>query len=201
MLEYSPEQLDMIKEISNIALGNSATSLSELLKCQINMSIPNVNIESISNFMSEVDDIEVIGKILIVKGDLEGSVLLLFDINTAKKIVSGVASGKSMYQDELDDVRVSFIDELCNIVCSTYIRNLADYLDIRLDIESSTLLYDNLTAILSYTFLEEEQFFDEIINIHTDFKYELESEIKNVYFYFVPRKGNLNKIFNGKSQF
>ncbi|EIA25021.1 Putative chemotaxis protein, partial [Candidatus Arthromitus sp. SFB-3] len=46
MLEYSEEQLDMMKEISNIALGNSATSLSNLLNARINMSIPNVHIES-----------------------------------------------------------------------------------------------------------------------------------------------------------
>ena len=82
MLEYSEEQLDMMKEISNIALGNSATSLSNLLNARINMSIPNVHIESISDFIEEIDDVEVIGKILILKGDIEGSVLLLFDIDT-----------------------------------------------------------------------------------------------------------------------
>ncbi|BAK81033.1 chemotaxis protein CheC [Candidatus Arthromitus sp. SFB-rat-Yit] len=201
MLEYSEEQLDMMKEVSNIALGNSATSLSELLNTRITMTIPNVHIESISDFMDEVDDIEVIGKILILKGDIEGSVLLLFDINTAKNIVKDIASGQLMFQDELDDVRISFIEEVCNIVCSTYIRNIADYFNLRIEIESSSLLYDNLTAILSYTLMEEEQFYDEILNINTDFKYELETEMMNVYFYFVPRKGNLNKIFKSKSQF
>jgi len=76
MLEYSEEQLDMMKEVSNIALGNSATSLSELLNTRITMTIPNVHIESISEFMDEVDDIEVIGKILILKGDIEGLSLI-----------------------------------------------------------------------------------------------------------------------------
>ena len=84
MLEYSEEQLDMMKEISNIALGNSATSLSNLLNARINMSIPNVHIESISDFIEEIDDVEVIGKILILKGDIEGSVLLLFDIKIGR---------------------------------------------------------------------------------------------------------------------
>ena len=125
MLEYSEEQLDMMKEISNIALGNSATSLSNLLNARINMSIPNVHIESISDFIEEIDDVEVIGKILILKGDIEGSVLLLFDINTAKKIVKDIASGQLLFQDELDDIRISFIEEVCNIVGSTYIRNVA----------------------------------------------------------------------------
>lgn len=201
MLEYSLDQLDQIKEISNMALGNSATSLSELLDSRINMSIPNINIESIRDFMDKVDDIEVIGKILIVKGDIEGSILLLFDIGTAKKIVNNFLSPRPLERDELDDIRVSFIEEVCNIVGSTFIRNIADFLDIRLEIEDSTLLYDNIAAILSYTFMEEEQFYDEIINIQTDFKYELDSKMMNVYFYFVPRKGDLNKILNSKNEF
>ncbi len=194
MLEYSLEQLDQIREISNIGLGNSATSLSELLKSKINMSVPSVNIESISSFMDKVRDIEVIGKILIIKGDIEGSILLVFDIDTAKRIVSDFSSERSIIGEELDEIKISFIEEICNIVGSTYIRSIADYLDLKLDIENSSLLYDNLAAILSYTFVEEEQFYDEIINIHTDFKYELDSNFMNVYFYFVPRKGNLNKI-------
>lgn len=199
MLEYSLDELDRIKEISNMALGNSATSLSELLNSRISMSIPNINIESIKDFMDKVNDIEVIGKILILKGDIEGSILLLFDIDTAKKIVSNFLSPKPLDQDELDDIKISFIEEVCNIVGSTYIRNIADFLDIRLEIENSSLLYDNMAAILSYTFVEEEQFCGEIINIQTDFKYELDSKPMNVYFYFVPRKGNLNEILSSKN--
>lgn len=195
MLEYSSDQLDVIKEVSNIALGNSATSLSELLNARISMSVPNINIESIGNFISSIDETEVIGKILILKGQIEGSILILFDIDTAKKIVSNIGQGKLLSQDKLDDIRVSFIEEVCNIVGSTYIRNIADYLNIKIEIENSSLLYDELTAILSYTFMEEEQFYSEIINIQTDFKYELNSECMNVYFYFVPRKGNIDKIF------
>lgn len=195
MLEYSSEQLDVIKEVSNIALGNSATSLSELLNARISMSVPNINIESIGDFISSIDETEVIGKILILKGQIEGSILILFDIDTAKKIVSNIGQGKLLSQDKLDDIRVSFIEEVCNIVGSTYIRNIADYLNIKIEIENSSLLYDELTAILSYTFMEEEQFYSEIINIQTDFKYELNSECMNVYFYFVPRKGNIDKIF------
>ena len=117
-------------------------------------------------------------------------------IDTAKKIVSNIGQGKLLSQDKLDDIKVSFIEEVCNIVGSTYIRNIADYLNIKIEIENSSLLYDELTAILSYTLMEEEQFYSEVINIQTDFKYEFNSEFMNVYFYFVPRKGNIDKIFN-----
>ena len=123
MLEYSSDQLDIIKEVSNIALGNSATSLSELLNARISMSVPNINIESIGDFISSINETEVIGKILILKGQIEGSILILFDIDTAKKIVSNIGQGKLLSQDKLDDIKVSFIEEVCNIVGSTYIRN------------------------------------------------------------------------------
>lgn len=199
MSDYSTKQLDIIKEISNIALGDSATSLSSLLKCKIGMSVPNVNIEPINKFISNIDDSEVIGKILLLKGDIEGSILLLFNIDTAKKMVEDIVLDKSLTKDESDNMKISFIEEVCNIVCSTYIRNIADYLNINLEIEGGRLLYDNLTAILSYTLMEEEQFYEDVINIQTDFKYELNSEEMKVYFYFVPRKGNIDdKIFNIK---
>ena len=198
MLDYSIEQLDAIKEISNIALGDSATSLSELLNSKISMSVPNVNIEPINKFINSINDVEVIGKILLLNGEIEGSILLLFNIETAKKIVKNIVPNQLLTKDDLDDMKISFIEEVCNIVGSTYIRNIADYLNLNVEIENSSLLYDNLTAILSYTFMEEEQFYNEIINIQTDFKYELDFEEMNVYFYFVPRKGNMNKIFNIK---
>lgn len=196
MLEYSSDQLDIIKEVSNMALGNSATSLSELLNARISMSVPSINIESIGAFISSINETEVIGKILILKGQIEGSILILFDIDTAKKIVSNIGEGKLLSQDKLDDIKVSFIEEVCNIVGSTYIRNIADYLNVKIEIENSSLLYDEITAILSYTLMEEEQFYSEVINIQTDFKYEFNSELMNLYFYFVPRKGNIDKIFN-----
>ncbi len=196
MLNYSVEQLDMIREISNIALGNSATSLYKLLNARISMSVPSINIEPIGDFIGNIKETEVIGKILMLKGDFEGSVLVLFEIDTAKRIVSNVAEGKYLPQDELDDIKVSFIEEVCNIVGSTYVRHMADYLNVKIEIENSSLLYDNLTAILSYIFMEEEQFYDEIINIQTDFKYELDSKEMDVYFYFIPRKGKINKLFN-----
>lgn len=196
MLDYSAEQLDMIREISNIALGNSATSLYKLLNAKISMSVPSINIEPISDFIGSIKETEVIGKILMLKGDFEGSVLVLFEIDTAKRIVSNVAEGKYLPQDELDDIKVSFIEEVCNIVGSTYVRHMADYLNLKIEIENSSLLYDNLTAILSYIFMEEEQFYDEIVNIQTDFKYEVYSKEMDVYFYFIPRKGKINKLFN-----
>lgn len=204
MFDYSLERLDIIKELSNIALGNSATSLSELLNADINMSVPDINIESISDFINGIDNIEVIGKIMIITGDIEGSILILFGIDTAKKIIDNskiLSKNELLSRDELDDLKISFIDEICNIVGSTYIRNIADFLDFDIEIENSTLLYDDLIAILSYTFMEEEQFYDNIFNIQTDFKYELNSECMNVYFYFVPRRGNIDKIFNKKSKF
>lgn len=196
MLDYSAEQLDMIREISNIALGNSATSLYKLLNAKISMSVPSINIEPISDFIGSIKETEVIGKILMLKGDFEGSVLVLFEIDTAKRIVSNVAEGKYLPQDELDDIKVSFIEEVCNIVGSTYVMHMADYLNLKIEIENSSLLYDNLTAILSYIFMEEEQFYDEIVNIQTDFKYEVYSKEMDVYFYFIPRKGKINKLFN-----
>ncbi len=105
-----------------------------------------------------------------------------------KKMVKDIASGQLLFQDELDDIRISFIEEVCNIVGSTYIRNVADCLNLRIEIESSSLLYDSLTAILSYTLMEEEQFYDEILNINTDFKYELDTEMMNVYFTLFPER-------------
>lgn len=204
MFDYSFERLDVIKELSNIALGNSATSLSELLNANISMSVPDINIESIGDFINGLDNIEVIGKIMIVRGDIEGSILILFGVDTAKKIINNsklLPNNKILSQNEFDDLKISFIDEVCNIVGSTYIRNIADFLNLNVEIENSTLLYDDLIAILSHTFMEEEQFNNNIFNIQTDFKYEVNSECMNVYFYFVPRKGNIDKIFDKKSKF
>jgi len=38
--EMSPMDLDALKEISNIGMGNALTSLSQLVNQKINMSVP-----------------------------------------------------------------------------------------------------------------------------------------------------------------
>ena len=40
---YNSIQLDALREVSNIGVGNAATALSTLLGTKIDMSVPSVN--------------------------------------------------------------------------------------------------------------------------------------------------------------
>ena len=46
--ELNEIHLDVLREIGNIGAGNAATSLSQMLNAEVNMSVPKVRILDIS---------------------------------------------------------------------------------------------------------------------------------------------------------
>ena len=58
---FSSMQLDALREVSNIGVGNAATSLSTLLGTKIDMSVPSVNMVELSSIINESGENAVLG--------------------------------------------------------------------------------------------------------------------------------------------
>ncbi|MGP1407462.1 chemotaxis protein CheC, partial [Selenomonas sp.] len=44
IIDLSPVQLDVLREIGNVGAGNSATALSQLINRRIDMNVPKVSV-------------------------------------------------------------------------------------------------------------------------------------------------------------
>ena len=88
MINMNSVHTDALREIINIASGNAATALSQILKKRIDMDIPVVEVrkfQDVVDRLGEADEV-VMATLLKVLGDVSGSVLLVVKEKNAKQI-------------------------------------------------------------------------------------------------------------------
>ena len=78
--------LDVLKEIGNIGAGNATTAIANMLGMKIDMNVPNVKLMEVSKLGTAVgaEDETIVGIFLEVMNDIEGSMMFLVDIPSAR---------------------------------------------------------------------------------------------------------------------
>lgn len=196
-MQLNDRQLDLLKEIGNIGTGNAATALSTLTGKKIEITVPNVEtvpIEKIIFVFSQPEDI-VIGIRMVVKGDAEFDILLILDRHSAKKILTDLLGSPCEDITQLDEMSVSALKEIGNIMCGSYITALAEFTQLYLDPVPPELSIDMLVAIVSEAILASENYEDNAIFVETELSVE---DIKSAtsQMLLIPRQGSLEKIFS-----
>ena len=88
--EVNALYLDVLKEIGNIGAGNATTAIANMLNLRINMHVPKVEllpVEKIGSSMGAEDEI-IVGILLGVEQDIEGSMMFLMDMPSARNLVN-----------------------------------------------------------------------------------------------------------------
>ncbi len=196
-MQLNDRQLDLLKEIGNIGTGNAATALSTLTGKKIEITVPNVEtvpIEKIIFVFSQPEDI-VIGIRMVVKGDAQFDILLILDRHAAKKILTDLLGSPCEDITQLDEMSVSALKEIGNIMCGSYITALAEFTQLYLDPLPPELSIDMLVAIVSEAILASENYEDNAIFVETELSVE---DIKSAtsQMLLIPRQGSLEKIFS-----
>lgn len=189
--ELNNIQLDALKEVSNIGAGNAATSLSIMLGKKIDMSVPAVNIIEFETLVDGSSDKEVAGIVVRVLGDFPGSILIVFEKNVAREIISELTG--SDFQEELTEMGRSVLCEIGNILSSSYMNAIAQFTGLKVVASVPAVSDDMLSAILATTFVESGQYDEYILDIETVFLDENRSNL-GAHFYYIPVPGSIEKI-------
>lgn len=190
--EYSPIQLDVIKELANVGGGNAATSISQLVDKFINMSVPTIDILDYNEVFSEImaEDQMVIAVTLRMIGDANGNFLFVCTEENAEKLVKMMLPQGMELSHELE---YSAVCELVNIVVTSYLNAISKMLDINLISSVPAIAVDMFGAILSSAYMESEQFDENVMIIKNEFIYEGDKVDSSLY--FIPRPGVLDSLF------
>lgn len=190
--EYSPIQLDVIKELANVGGGNAATSISQLVDKFINMSVPTIDILDYNEVFSEImaEDQMVIAVTLRMIGDANGNFLFVCTEENAEKLVKMMLPQGMELSHELE---YSAVCELVNIVVTSYLNAISKMLDINLISSVPAITVDMFGAILSSAYMESEQFDENVMIIKNEFIYEGDKVDSSLY--FIPRPGVLDSLF------
>jgi chemotaxis protein CheC len=141
-------QKDALTEVGNIGIGHATTSLSQMVNKRVWISIPDMKLLPLIEVPALVrNEDPVVGVILQLTGDAKGYLLLLLSKRTAKMLIK-LMIGESDETKGFDEMEVSVLMELANIMGGTYISALSNFLSINIGLSIPSQAYDMSDAII-----------------------------------------------------
>jgi chemotaxis protein CheC len=143
-------QLDALKEISSIASGNAATSLSSMLGKRIDITAPTIIVEALEKVPEILGGAEEVVTVihLMLKGRVSGSILFILSPSESLGLINILTNQKKEKIEDLDEIGLSALKELGNIITGYYTTALSHFLKTRIDYSVPGFAYDMLGAIL-----------------------------------------------------
>lgn len=194
--DMTGEYMDVLKELGNIGAGNATTALSQMLQERIDMKVPQVDMLDFKDVGEAIggEDTVMAGVYLIVEGDIQGSMMFLSKKDTAKYLVNQLMMGMGHPEtDEFDEMELSALMELGNIMTGAYLNALSDLTKLKIYPSVPEVKIDMAGAILSVPAIEFGVLGDKILMIQTNFTDYLDID---GYFILVPDVDSYQKIMS-----
>ena len=138
-------QLDALRELANIASGNAATALAQMLGTEVDLSVPRALALRLADAIGAYGSVDgsVAGVVTTVEGDIEGLVLLLIPSKDAETMCTllGVQPGT--------DVGDSALREIGNILGASYLNALSTLTGLSLSPSPPRLYTDGTDEIFA----------------------------------------------------
>ena len=147
-------QFDALKELANVGAGNATVALSNLLNKHIKLSVSDARIVDISQVPEIVGDEEKVmtGILIMLKGGISGCVMFLFDTGSVDKMLDILFEKfpdfrsekkiKKNLTEEFNEMEISAIMEVGNIISGAYLKALSDMTDITINVSVPMLQMD-----------------------------------------------------------
>jgi chemotaxis protein CheC len=169
--ELNNMQLDVLKEIGNIGAGNAVTSLAKMIDKRVDMAVPKARIlgfDKVSQILGG-EEMLVVGILINVSGDITGSIMFILDINAARQLVNILFGNKEATSLDFDELELSALKEIGNILTASYLSALAGLTNLRIMPSVPELAIDMAGAILSVPAIEFGKVGDSVLYIETEF--------------------------------
>ncbi len=163
-------QLDALKEVSNIGMGHAATALSQMIGQRITLRVPRVSVTEINAVPDHLGGAEtlLVGITLQILGDARGNIMLLFPQESARRLL-GCLLNRDERRLEMDELEVSALKEVGNILASTYLSAIGSLLHKTLIPSVPLLAYDMAGAVVDYVLIDLSQEGHLALMVETDF--------------------------------
>ena len=185
---YTELQLDALRELANIASGNAATALSQMLGREVGLSVPRVLALPLADAVEAYGspDEAITSVVIPLDGDIDGLVLLLISPDGADALcrLLGVEAGS-----EIGD---SALREIGNILGTSCLNALASMTGLNLGPCPPHLVTDMLGAIVSSLALSQAQYTDLVLVL--DSELNIADEPCSISFVLLPTDGGVTDL-------
>lgn len=162
---------DVLKEIGNIGAGNATTAIASMLGVKVDMKVPSVKFMNVSEMGGALGDEEamVVGIFLEVELDINGSMMFIMDMDSAHFLVNSLMMRDQSYQEDFDEMDLSAIKEIGNIIAASYLSALSGLTNMTISPSVPYLCIDMAAAILSVPAIQFGVMGDNALMIQTEF--------------------------------
>ena len=144
----SPDMVDVLGEIGNIAMGAAATALYSLLNHKVEITTPDVKASTIRDIANEYEKPCVLVQVEYIAG-IEGLNLLIIKEEDAAIIADLMMGGDGTDPSfELDDIRLSAIAEAMNQMMGSAATSMSSILNEVVNISPPTAKYIALNEVI-----------------------------------------------------
>ena len=182
---YTELQLDALRELANIASGNAATALSQMLGREVGLSVPRVLALPLADAVEACGspDESITSVVIPLEGDIRGLVLLLISSEGAGALCQllGVQAGS-----EIGD---SALREIGNILGTSCLNAVASMTGLKLSPCPPHLTTDMLGAIVSSLALSQAASADIVLVL--DSELDVADEPCSISFVLLPADGSV----------
>ncbi|OPX71991.1 MAG: flagellar motor switch protein [Methanoregulaceae archaeon PtaB.Bin108] len=163
-MKFNPVQMDAMQELTNIGASHAATTLSQMLACNIDISVPEVKIVDISDVGMILGD-EVTTMVLFqLQGDIPaGGFLILHFSNESALRTASIMCGVSDEVRPLGEMDQSALLEVGNIMMSAFLGSTSSLLGIMMLPSPPFLVIDIGHAVLQSLIAQMGMDVDDVI--------------------------------------
>ena len=195
---FSENNIDILKELGNIGTGQALGSLAKMINKRVSMPVPNVllvEFQEVSNFVGGPENI-IVGILVSISGDVNGIMMFLLQMESAHMLTDAVLGGMGQSTDpnEFTEMEISVIQEIGNIMISSYLGSLAGMINLKMRPSIPYMSIDMANAILSVPAIEFGKVADRALFIES--KFSIEKVDVGGCFIFIPDMESLERILN-----
>ncbi|HJS95945.1 MAG TPA: chemotaxis protein CheC [Solirubrobacteraceae bacterium] len=182
---YTELQLDALRELANIASGNAATSLAQMLGREVELNVPRVLALPLADAVDACGSPEeaTVSVVIPLDGDVTGVVLLLIEPEGAEALC------KLLGVDAWDEIGESALREIGNILGTSCLNALASMTGLHLEPRPPHLTTDMLGAIVSSLALSQTATTELVLVL--DSELSIADEPCSISFVLLPTEGGV----------
>jgi chemotaxis protein CheC len=185
---YTELQLDALRELANIASGNAATALAQMLGREVDLNVPRVLALPLADAVEACGSPEeaTVSVVIPLEGDVTGVVLLLIEPDGAEALC------KLLGVDAWDEIGESALREIGNILGTSCLNALASMTGLHLEPRPPHLTTDMLGAIISSLALSQTASTELVLVL--DSELAIADEPCSISFVLLPTEGGVSDL-------
>ncbi len=205
----SIEQVDFLTEMMNIGAGHAATALTQVLHCRVDIVIPRVFVITDAQELSILTSpsLPVVCARMGMVGDVSGGLFLIVPeeqkedlIRLAERAMMGTGQSwrAGLTSQESDDLKLSVIAEIGNIVAGVYLTAVHDFCRLNIYHTVPTVATDMVQALLDESLVRLSRQVQHIIVIENEFM--VEEKLIRTFLVMIPSVESVNILVNSIGQ-